>query len=70
VCPACGQSTRAPLPEEARKQLGAQLTALIAYAFVNSIWPTSILSFGPPCEPMISLAPGEAEPCAAIFAAR
>jgi len=31
VCPACGESTRAPLPEEAQGDFGPQLTALIAY---------------------------------------
>jgi hypothetical protein len=45
-------------------------------AFVNSIWPTLILSFGPPQEPIIlSLSSvlgdrGGAQPCAASFAAR
>src|ERR1700730_12988565 len=34
VCPACGEGTRAPLPEEAQKLFGAQLTALIAYLTV------------------------------------
>jgi transposase len=43
VCPACGQSTRAPLPEEARKQLGAQLTALIAYLTVVCRMPRRVL---------------------------
>ena len=30
-CPACGQATRAALPEEAQDQTGPRLTALIAY---------------------------------------
>ena len=47
--------------------------------FVNRIWPTLILRFGPPARPTIlgallpllfSVAPAEAEPCAAAFAAR
>jgi len=45
--------------------------------FVNSIWPTSMLSFGPPKRPkslptafLFSVAAAEAEPCAALFAAR
>jgi hypothetical protein len=38
--------------------------------FVNLIWPTSMLPFGPPSEPTRSLAPAGAKPCAALFAAR
>ena len=34
VCPACGRTTRAPLPEEVDGQFGPQLTALIAYLTV------------------------------------
>ena len=40
------------------------------FLFVNLIRPTSMLSFGPPDEPTISLVPAGAEPCAALFAAR
>ena len=31
ICPECGESTRAPVPEEAAGRFGPQLTALIAY---------------------------------------
>ncbi len=34
VCPGCGQTTRAPLPEDVAGQFGPQLTALIAYLTV------------------------------------
>jgi transposase len=34
VCPACGKSTHAPLPEDVAGQFGPQLTALIAYLTV------------------------------------
>jgi transposase len=34
VCPACGKTTQAPLPEEIEGQFGPQLTALIAYLTV------------------------------------
>ncbi len=34
VCPACGKSTQAPLPEDVEGQFGPQLTALIAYLTV------------------------------------
>jgi transposase len=34
VCPACGKTTRAPLPEDVEGQFGPQLTALIAYLTV------------------------------------
>lgn len=34
VCPACGATTQAPLPEEVEGQFGPQLTALIAYLTV------------------------------------
>ena len=34
VCPACGTTTRAPLPDEVVGQFGPQLTALIAYLTV------------------------------------
>lgn len=34
VCPACGQTTQAPVPEEVAGQFGPQLTALIAYLTV------------------------------------
>lgn len=46
----------------------------VQVAFVNSIWPTLILSFGPPIRPnilphcfLLPVAPAEAEPCAASF---
>lgn len=34
VCPACGKTTQAPVPEEVEGQFGPQLTALIAYLTV------------------------------------
>jgi transposase len=34
VCPACGRTTQAPLPEDVTGQFGPQLTALIAYLTV------------------------------------
>src|SRR5438445_1441888 len=34
VCPACGQTTQAPLPADVEGQFGPQLTALIAYLTV------------------------------------
>lgn len=34
VCPACGKTTQAPVPEEVAGQFGPQLTALIAYLTV------------------------------------
>jgi transposase len=34
VCPACGKTTQAPLPDEVAGQFGPQLTALIAYLTV------------------------------------
>jgi transposase len=34
VCPACGKTTQAPVPEEIEGQFGPQLTALIAYLTV------------------------------------
>lgn len=34
VCPACGKTTQAPLPDEIEGQFGPQLTALIAYLTV------------------------------------
>jgi transposase len=34
VCPACGKTTQAPVPEEVNGQFGAQLAALIAYLTV------------------------------------
>ena len=34
VCPACGKTTQAPLPEDVAGQFGPQLTALIAYLTV------------------------------------
>lgn len=34
VCPACGKTIRAPLPEDVDGQFGPQLTALIAYLTV------------------------------------
>ena len=43
VCPACGEGTRAPLPEEAQKLFGAQLTALIAYLTVVCRMPRRVL---------------------------
>lgn len=34
ICPACGKTTQAPLPEDVEGQFGPQLTALIAYLTV------------------------------------
>jgi transposase len=34
VCPACGKTTQAPLPEDVEGQFGPQLTALVAYLTV------------------------------------
>lgn len=39
VCPECGESTRAQLPEEARGHFGPQLVALIAYLTVYCRMP-------------------------------
>jgi transposase len=43
VCPKCGESTRAPLPEEAKGQFGPQLTALIAYMTVVCRMPRRVV---------------------------
>src|SRR5437667_317427 len=40
VCPACGQTTQAPLPADVEGQFGPQLTALIAYLTVVCRLPT------------------------------
>jgi transposase len=39
VCPACGEGTRAPLPEEAQGDFGPQLMALIAYLTIYCRMP-------------------------------
>jgi len=43
VCPDCGQSTRAPLPEEVAGHFGPQLTALIAYLTVVCRMPRRVV---------------------------
>jgi transposase len=43
VCPECGESTRATVPEEARGQFGPQLTALIAYLTVVCRMPRRVV---------------------------
>lgn len=42
-CPGCGHTTQASLPEEATKQLGPQLTALIAYLTVVCRLPRRVV---------------------------
>jgi len=43
VCPECGESTRAAIPEEAVGQFGPQLTALIAYLTVVCRMPRRVV---------------------------
>jgi transposase len=43
VCPECGESTRAPLPEEVAGHFGPQLTALIAYLTVVCRMPRRVV---------------------------
>jgi transposase len=43
VCPACGESTRAPVPEEVAGHFGPQLTALIAYLTVVCRMPRRVV---------------------------
>lgn len=43
VCPECGKSTRAELPEDARGQFGPELTALIAYLTVVCRMPRRVV---------------------------
>jgi len=43
VCPACGEGTRAPLPEEAQGDFGPQLMALIAYLTVVCRMPRRVV---------------------------
>jgi hypothetical protein len=43
VCPECGESTRASLPQEATGHFGAQLTALIAYLTVVCRMPRRVV---------------------------
>lgn len=43
VCPQCRKSTRAPVPEEAKRQTGPQLTALVAYLTVTCRMPRRAL---------------------------
>jgi transposase len=43
VCPACGETTQAPLPEEVEGQFGPQLTALIAYLTVVCRMPRLVV---------------------------
>jgi hypothetical protein len=64
--------------EDLPKELTRAYSTIVSMReFVNSIWPTSMLSFGPPKRPkslptafLFSVAAAEAEPCAALFAAR
>jgi transposase len=43
ICPECGGSTRAPLPEDATGHFGPQLTALIAYLTVVCRMPRRVV---------------------------
>jgi transposase len=43
ICPECGESTRAAIPEEAAGQFGPQLTALIAYLTVVCRMPRRVV---------------------------
>jgi transposase len=43
VCPECGESTRAPVPEEVAGHFGPQLTALIAYLTVVCRMPRRVV---------------------------
>jgi len=43
VCPACGEGTRAPLPEEAQGDFGPQLMALIAYLTIYCRMPRRVV---------------------------
>jgi len=43
ACPACGKSTRAEIPPEARRQTGARLTALVAHLTVCCRMPRRVL---------------------------
>ena len=43
ICPECGESTRAAIPEEAVGQFGPQLTALIAYLTVVCRMPRRVV---------------------------
>ena len=43
VCPTCGKTTQAPVPEEHEGQFGPQLTALIAYLTVVCRLPRSVV---------------------------
>jgi transposase len=43
ICPECGESTRAPVPEEATGHFGPQLTALIAYLTVVCRMPRRVV---------------------------
>ena len=43
VCPQCQQSTRAAIPEPAKRQTGPQLTALVAYLTVTCRMPRRVL---------------------------
>ena len=43
ICPECGESTRAAMPEEAIGQFGPQLTALVAYLTVVGRMPRRVV---------------------------
>jgi len=43
ICPRCQKSTRAPIPEQAKRQTGPQLTALVAYLTVTCRMPRRVL---------------------------
>jgi len=43
ICPQCQKSTRAPIPEQAKRQTGPQLTALVAYLTVTCRMPRRVL---------------------------
>src|SRR5450432_187290 len=43
ICPGCGETTRATVPEEAQGQFGPQLTALVAYLTVVCRMPRRVV---------------------------
>jgi transposase len=43
ICPQCQQATRAAIPDEAQRQTGPQLTALVAYLTVTCRMPRRVL---------------------------
>jgi len=43
ICPQCQKATRAPIPEQAKRQTGPRLTALVAYLTVTCRMPRRVL---------------------------